>query len=228
VVEAREQTVAVAGLDRGARAVEEMPGVDDGGEALTFEASHPATIPSDGQPVRVEVSRAALDCVVDCVVYPEKGAVPHVRATATLKGRTPLLAGPVSVVRGTELVGRGQTGFVAPGEPFEVGFGVEDGLRVRRQAEDRRETEWGTQRRTRTVRVYVSNLGGAPKALKVVERVPVSELKDLTVTVLELSGGRLDDADGTVRWSLELSPGGTQTLTLSYRLEAPTRVQLPW
>ncbi|MBI5515413.1 MAG: mucoidy inhibitor MuiA family protein [Deltaproteobacteria bacterium] len=227
VVEAREQHIAVAGLDRGARAVEEMPGVEDGGEALTFEAPLPATIPSDGQPVRVEVARCALPCAVDCVVYPEKGAVPHLRATATLKGKTPLLAGPVRVVRGTELVGLGQTGFVAPGEPFELGFGVEDGLRVRRQTESRGETEWGNQRQTRTVKVYVSNLGGASRALKVVERVPVSELKDLTVTALELSGGRLDEADGAVRWSLELAPRGTQTLTLVYRLEAPSRVVLP-
>lgn len=34
VVEAREQSIAVAGLGRGTQKVEEMPGVDDGGEPL--------------------------------------------------------------------------------------------------------------------------------------------------------------------------------------------------
>jgi len=52
-----------------------------------------------------------------------------------------VLAGPVLLVRGTELVGRGRVRFVAKGEPFELGFGVDDGIRVRRQVADEREVD---------------------------------------------------------------------------------------
>ena len=49
VVEARDQAVAVAGLDRGARRVDEMPGVDDGGELLSFTPAQKVSIASDGR-----------------------------------------------------------------------------------------------------------------------------------------------------------------------------------
>ncbi len=229
VVETREQSVALAGLDRGVRAVDEMPGVEDGGEALWFEAGRPVSIPSDGNPFRVEVATARMACTVDRVVFPEKGETAHVRATATLAGPRPLLAGPVRVARGTEMVGRSRVGFVGRGDAFELGFGVDDGLRVRRHVDEKRETTalLGTQRIERRVRLYLSNLGGEARRLTVIERVPVSELKEVEVTVISSAGARLDARDGFARWEVELSPRGTHELTLAYRLEAPARVLLP-
>src|SRR5207237_8502346 len=46
---------------------------------------------------------------------------------------------------------------IAAGEPFELGFGVDDGLRVRRHTEDKRDTTpvIGTQKLLRTVRLYI-------------------------------------------------------------------------
>ena len=53
VVAARDEAVQVAGLGRGKRATDDMPGVDDGGEPLTLRASEPVDLPSTGQPFRV-------------------------------------------------------------------------------------------------------------------------------------------------------------------------------
>ncbi len=229
-VEAREQSVAVAGLQRGVRAVEEMPGVEDGGEPLWFEASRPANIPSDGAPVRVEVASATVPCEVDRVAFPERTMAVHVRATATLAGAHPLLAGPVVVARGSEVVGRGRVGFVGRGEPFEAGFGVDDGLRVRRHVDEKRETSSviGTQKVTRTVRLYVSNLSGDARRVTITERVPVSEVKDVEVAVTQLGGARHDAKDGFLRWDLDVSPRGTHELSFVYRIEASSKVSLPF
>jgi uncharacterized protein (TIGR02231 family) len=226
VVEAREQSIQVAGLGRGARAVDEMPGVEDGGEPLWLEGAHPATIPNDGQPVRIEVGQLSLPCKVERVAFPELTQMVHVRATATLAGKLPLLAGPVLLVRGTEAVGRGRTRFVAAGEPFELGFGADDGLRVRRTSSESRETVpiLGTQKITRKVRCFASNLGGAARRLSVIERVPVSEIDGVQVHLLE---GAAADRDGFVHAELELAPGATRTVDLSYRIEAGAKVQLP-
>ena len=57
-VSLREQAVMVAGLDRGTRAVDEMPGVDDGGEPLLFSPRERVSIAWDGRPFRIEVARA--------------------------------------------------------------------------------------------------------------------------------------------------------------------------
>lgn len=229
VVEVREQAIATAGLGRGQNAVEEMPGVDDGGEPLYFEAQRPTTVPSTGQPLRVEIANLSLPCQVERVAYPERGQAVHLRATATLSGPRPLLAGPIAVARGTELCGRGRIGFVGRGEPFELGCGVDDGLRVRRQIEESRETTpvVGTQKIARTIRLYVSNLSSQPRRLLVCERVPVSELRDVEVTLGPASGMRYDPKDGFAHFDLDLEGRATCELALSYRIEAAARVILP-
>jgi len=229
VVEVREQAIATAGLYRGQSAVEEMPGVDDGGEPLVFEALRPTTVPSTGQPLRIEIGGLTLPCQLERVAYPERGPAVHLRATATLSGPRPLLAGPIHVVRGSELCGRGRVNYVGRGEPFELGFGIDDGLRVRRQVEESRETTpvVGTQKIARTIRLFVSNLSGERRKLLICERVPVSEIRDVEVAIGPSSGMRYDPKDGFAQFDLDLEGHATRELSLSYRIEAPARVVLP-
>ena len=229
VVEARDQSIATAGLARGTRDVDEMPGVDDGGEAQWFEGAHPVTIPSDGEAHRVELTRASMPAEVERVAWPERSDAVHLRATATLVGEAPLLAGPVVLARGAELVGRGRVDFVGRGEPFELGFGVDDGLRVRRAVEEKRETTpvIGTQKVARTVRVYLSNLSDEARQLTVIERYPVSEVDEVKVSVGSHEGATLDARDGFAKWTVTLGAGSTRTLTLAYRIEAAAKVVLP-
>ncbi|MDO9016801.1 MAG: mucoidy inhibitor MuiA family protein [Myxococcales bacterium] len=229
VVEAREQAIATAGLARGTRDVDEMPGVDDGGEAQWFEGAHPVTIPSDGEAHRVELTRASITAEVERVAWPERGDAVHLRATATLVGEAPLLAGPVVLARGGELVGRGRVDFVGRGEPFELGFGVDDGLRVRRSVDEKRDTTpvIGTQKVARTVRVYLSNLSDEARRLTVIERYPVSEVDEVKVAVVSHEDATLDARDGFAKWVVTLGAGSTRTLTLVYRIEAAAKVVLP-
>lgn len=229
VVEAREQSIALAGLGRGGQKIEEMPGVDDGGEPLTFESSRPVTILSTGQPSRIEIAQVTMPAQVERVVFPERSMAAHLRTTATLVGTRPLLAGPVVLSRGSELCGRGRISFVGRGEPFELGFGPDDGLRVRRQVSEEREQAalTGTQRIARTVKLFVSNLSGASRKLLVTERVPVSEIREVEVSVERTSGMRWDGKDGFAHFDLELPGRATRELLLTYHIEAPSRVQLP-
>lgn len=231
VVEAREQAIAVAGLGRGARAVDEMPGVDDGGEPLVLEAGHAITLPSDGRPLRVEVSRRALNGQAELVLFPEAHAAAHVRATLTNTGAGPLLAGPVRVARGQSLVGRGKLGFVGAGEPFEIGFGTDDAVRVRRSVDEERDTAFlGGQRIKRKVTVYLSNLSGVGKRVLVTERIPVSEVGEVEIVAGEgmAAGGWSVDKDGFVKGRFELGANEAKAVSFSYEIKASSGAVLPF
>lgn len=229
VVEARDQSIQVAGTDRGKREVDEMPGVDDGGEAQWLDGRTPSTIPSNGLPVRVEIGGRKVPVKVERVCFPERGAGTHLRANGTLPGPGPLLAGPVTVGRETEIVGKSKTDYVGAGEPFEMGFGVDDGLRVRRRVTEKRKTGTisGTQTIQREVTLFVSNLSDAGKSLSVVERVPVSEVEDLTVEVPPQKGMRFDAKDGFATFDIQVAPHATREVVLAYTLEAKSNVVLP-
>jgi len=229
VIEARDQSIQVAGTDRGTREVDEMPGVDDGGEAQWLDGRVPATIPSNGQPVRVEIGTRDLPAKVERVCFPEKGAGTHLRANGTLPGPGPLLAGPVTIGRETEIVGKAKTDFVGAGEAFEMGFGVDDGLRVRRRVTEKRKTGTisGTQTIQREVTLFVSNLSKVGKGLSVIERVPVSEVEDLSIEVAKQQGMRFDARDGFATFEVQIAPHATKEFVLAYTIEAKSNVVLP-
>ncbi|MEZ4299665.1 MAG: DUF4139 domain-containing protein [Polyangiaceae bacterium] len=229
IVEARDQTREVTGIDRGTRAVDEMPGVDDGGEPLVLTAAEPLTIASNGRPLRVEVSRRALPAEIDRVLFSERSGAAHLRATATLTGG-PLLAGPVRVARGPALVGRSKIGFIGGGEPFEIGFGPDDGVRARRHVEEQRDTTAiiGTQKIRRKVDVFLSNLSGDSTSLNVTERIPVSELDDVEISILEAGDFGPRDADGFLHARVTLAPQETRRVSFAYEIRAGSNVVLPF
>jgi len=228
-VSARDQAVALAGLDRGARAVDEMPGVDDGGEPVVFSPRERVSIAGDGRPFRVEVARVTLSARIERVVFPEVATVAHLRATATLEKAGPLLAGPARIARGKSLVGLSRIGFVGRGEPFEIGLGPDDGVRVRRAQHDEREVAAviGTQRVRRKVEVFLVNLSDEPRRVEVTERIPVSEIEDVEITLTDAGGFRPEGKDGFLRREVELAAHATLELGLAYEIRAGSKVALP-
>ncbi len=231
VVEGREEEVQLARA-AGVRRTAELPGVDDGGEPRVYRADQPVDLPSTGLPVAVRLDRFAADATLGWVATPELGGVVIRRCLARNTGPRPLLAGPVELLRDGAWVGRGRVDLVAPGEPFALGLGSHDGLRISRRVDQKVDAALvtGRQHRTFTVELRVAHLGDAPVRLRVDERVPVSELKEVTVSAPRAEPA-LDgpvDRDGFVRWTLELFPGDGRTLTLTYVVDAASNVQLPF
>jgi hypothetical protein len=130
------------------------------------------------------------------------------------------------IAREGAIVGRSKTGFVGQGEPFELGMGVDDGLRVRRTFEEKRDTTpvIGTQKIKRRVNLFVSNLGGTERLVHVVERYPMSEIEDVKVEVTSHREGRVDGRDGFVHYEVVIPARGTKELLMEYRIEAGSRV----
>lgn len=230
VVEARDQTIALAtASESSVRESRDLLGVDDGGEPLFFEPPDRVSFPSTGRPLRVEIERRTIAATATRILYPERSSVAHVRATLTLSGITPLLAGPLKIARNESIVGRSRVDFVALGEAVDLGFGPDDSVRVKREIKEDRDvaTLSGTVRIRRTVRVFVSNVSSEPRSFDVVERIPVSEIGDVEV-LAETHDWSFDGKDGFAKRRLDLQPGAIASLLLSYEIRASSRVSLPF
>ncbi len=224
-VEVRDQMIAEM-ADGSRRSVDEMPGIDDGGRPLTFEAQREVTIESDGSPLQVKCAATTLDVKVESLVYPELMDAPHLVVKGVWSAATPLLAGPVTLIRGGEFAGRTRQDFVAVGEPLVLGFGPQNAVRLQRRVDESRGQAKITGRQwiEKKIHLYASNLSGKEQRFEIVERVPVSEISEINVTV---DGGKYrTDKDGFIRFAIVLGPRETCEESLGYRVEFGSKVEL--
>jgi uncharacterized protein (TIGR02231 family) len=225
-VEARDQTIHTAGLggdDNVKKQVanNELPGIDDGGEALGLRGRVKATVPSDGRPYRVPIFSFETPAETALICMPERAAAVMLRSRHANAAAYPLLAGPVDLIRNSGLVGRTSILFIAPGERFELGWGPDAALRVTRTVEaleHERKMMSSWTRKPKRVRVKLSNLAPTATTVEVTERIAVSEVAKVEVELIEASHGEKADEDGFVTWTAKLPGFGHEQLELTWVL----------
>lgn len=236
IVGVREQEIETTGEDQkpsagssGGGGNPDLPGVDDGGETRRLGAARKATIPSDGRLYRIPIFAFDSPAEIDRIARPERSPLVHLRSKQVNASKQPLLAGPLELLRDSGYVGRSEIEYVAAGEKFAIGWGGEDSLRVKRERRTHRETAklTGKQTITHTVDLFLSNLGETAAQFRLEERIPVSEIEKVSVTVdeKETKPRAAADDQGIVGWLINLPPKGTQKVTLVYVLVASSDVQ---
>ena len=214
----REEEVETAGAPRLAS---ELPGIDDGGEALLLKAPSKASVRADGRLHRIPLSEFTAPAEAQLFVVSELESTVQQKTTLVNESPRPVLAGPVDLIRDSGPIGQTKTLFVSPGERFDLGWGPEHELRVTRETKDldpKHSKLSGWTHKTKRVEVKISNIGRGTHHLEVIERVPVSELESVEIKVdtKETTDARTPDKDGFVRWLDTLRAGERRTLTLSY------------
>lgn len=240
LVQARQVQVQKAGLGSapsgakggtGGPATVDLPGVDDGGETRNLRAPGKSTVPSDGRPNVVPLFTFEDAARSELVAFPELETKAFLRAVARNTSPSPLLAGPVELLRDNGFVGWTQTLFVAPQEKFELSFGPDDAIRIQREDKKHKEevdsvSKWTEQTWHRSI--YVSNLSGEARAVTVTERIPISEIEHVKVELdaKKTTGAPVLDENGFCTWKVELPPNGHTTLSLRFRISMAPGVQV--
>jgi uncharacterized protein (TIGR02231 family) len=217
--------------------VPEVAGIDDGGLGTRLSVGK-ATIRSDGMPHRIAAFGFQSQVQLSLVAISLKSPWVHLRARLVNTGSAPLLAGPVDLIMASGLVGRGEIGFVAPGEKVYLGFGPESDVRLHRtETRERDDGLLGGTVQTVRVAIRLSNLGDKRRDVTIIERIPISEVEQVEVQlsppdayllghddqpggeeITQVTARSLDD-NGLVTWSVELPPLGRRAVTLEYKLK---------
>lgn len=236
VVQAREVEIQSAGVPGGSKGGPkpstgvELPGVDDGGDVQNLRADARVNIKSDGQPNFIPLFEFKALGTLERLVVAEQADRVFLKATQRNTSGYPILAGPVELLRSGGTVGWSSILFVAAGERFELNFGPQDDMRIARSTrlvEDEVTPKDKWRHRDTRVRVFLSNLSDSKRALTVSERVPVSEIEKVVISLLEektTSDHDLNE-DGFVTWKVELAPYERKTVELHWRLSTAPDVQ---
>jgi uncharacterized protein (TIGR02231 family) len=197
------------------------------GLSVQLVVPDPADVAGDGTATRLLFARNNLPADFRYRTSPKLAPFVYLVADTVNAAPFPIVAGSVDLYRNGSFLARHTTETVASGARFPLSFGIEESLRARRVVLEERERETGLidkdRRRVYSYRFHVANYLARAAELELSDHIPVSEMKDLTVSVdgSTTAGYQLDGSDGIVRWFLKLAPGEERAIDLAFHIDVP-------
>jgi uncharacterized protein (TIGR02231 family) len=194
--------------------------LSEGELGMEFNIALPYDIPADGQPHQVDIQ------LIEVPGKFRHFAVPKLDGDAFLVAaiQQDLLRGQANVYFEGTFVGETYVNTDNPRDSMLISLGRDPKLQVsREQVKDYAEERFigSNVRQTFAYEITVRNNKTEAVSLTLLDQVPVSQNKDITVTGEELSGGQLDAGSGRVTWDLSLPAGETRTLRLVFEVKYP-------
>ncbi len=142
----------------------------------------------------------------------------------------PLLAGEYSAFVDGQYVGQGKLPVTATGQFITLGFGIDPQLRCRRELLDKTASKsWGERTETYSYRLSVDNYKTDSISLRLLDRIPVTKDKGLTITLKDGADRLSKEAEyekfelpkGMLRWDVNIPPSsfGAKTFYLDYSVD---------
>ncbi len=194
----------------------------------TFAVPGRASIASTGEAKRVLLSSEDIEPALSCRSVPKLDTNAYLYAKLKFAKGTPLLPGTVYLFRDGTFVGTGDLPLLSPGDDHDLGFGVDDQVKVKHAVLEEKRGETGlistSHVDSRNFRVNVKNMHERPIDVTILDRVPVSQNDDIKV---ELTGHaaptmlNVDDKRGVIAFAGRLEPDEEKILEYGYRVSWP-------
>lgn len=211
--------------------------LDDSGFQHRYPSGGRVDVLGDGRFVQVPVleGRGASRTLFRVVPRQSLSAFRTVRLDNPLSA--PLPAGPVRVTLDGDLRVAGTLGPVGAGGTISLDLGVEEGLRLARNAtfqEEEKGVLSASTLGTHRVRVEIANRLRTSAQVQIFERLPIApEASDLQVSLDQSSPAPTRDLsptdqklEGTLRWEVAAPAGGKAEISYQYTVRLPARMEL--
>lgn len=210
-------------------AQQQAAALDAGAYQASYRIGGVVSAPGDGSTKSFILSSRQIEPKLAIRVSPALDQTAFLDARIVNDEDAPLLPGRLAVQRDGVHVGESGMALVAPGEGADVGFGVDDKVKVTRAPVKRSENEptWFGQTKTemRDYKTTVKNLHSFPVHVTVIDQIPFSENTAITVELLPQTSApsekQVGDKRGVMAWSFDLPPGETKELRLAWRIKWP-------
>jgi uncharacterized protein (TIGR02231 family) len=200
--------------------------IDTHATSASFHIPAAATIPSDNAPQKVSIAHIQLNAAPHYTTTPKQLAAAFLTAAVTNTSAFPLLAGTMNVFLDDTFVAASSLRTVMPGETFDLALGADESIAVKRTLNQRFTETTGlmtkSQRITYDFTLTVQNNRKIAANVVVLDQVPVSRNEKIVVKLLAPDERTAKpEADGTLKWTLDLKPGEKRELPLKFSIEYP-------
>ena len=198
--------------------------MSDEQSSVSFHIPSPLDIPSDGAGHSTVVATERLPVSIEFMALPKLAPYVYLKSEMVNSTAYPLLPGKVNTFAGNTFTGSSQLKKVAAGEKFELFFGTDDQVTVKRE-EFKQQKEAGIFSKNRVnyrYRIELGNFRKEPLTVTLRDQLPVAGDEEIKVSLDEPSI-KPDEvkSDGTVTWKTPLQAGEKKELTFGILVEYP-------
>ena len=194
----------------------------------TFAVPGRVSVAGNGETKRVVLASEQMEPALSCRTVPKLDPRAYLYAKLTFAKGTPLLPGQVYLFRDGTFVGTGDIPLLAPGDNHDLGFGLDDQVKVRHAVIEEKRGETGlissSHTDVRNYRVTVKNMHERPVSLVLMDQMPVSlnqEIKIDYMGKLQPTKSNIEDKRGVMSFESKLEPDEEKVFEYGYRISWP-------
>lgn len=194
----------------------------------TFQVPGRASVKATGEVKRVVLMTEEIEPVLSSRAVPKLVSNAYLYAAIKLPKGTPLLKGRVYLFRDGTFVGTGELPLLQSGEIHQLGFGIDDLVKVRHAVLEEKRGETGlistSHVDSRNFRVTIKNLHERPIDVSVIDRVPVSQNQEIKIDYTGKTAPtaqNIEDKRGVMSFDTKLEPDEEKVLEYGYRISWP-------
>lgn len=194
----------------------------------TFGVPGRVTVAANGEPKRVLIASESSEPTLSCRSVPKVDTNAYLYAKIQVAKGSPMLPGLVYLFRDGTFVGTGNLPLLRPGEDHDIGFGVDDQVKVKHAVLEDKRGETGlistSHVDSRNFQVSVKNMHERPIDITILDRVPVSQNDDIKVETMGKAtptATNVDDKRGVIAFQAKLEPDEEKIFEYGYRVSWP-------
>lgn len=189
-----------------------------------FPIAAPYMIPSDKKPYSIDIRTDSL------LAFYKYFAVPKMDKDAFLLAQIVgwedlnLVSGPVNIYQGRKYIGQSTLDIRNLTDTLSVSLGRDKDVVVTRlkvKGKTNNQLLGGTKKSSVAYNISVANHHSTPIHIEVQDQYPISNDKEVIVTVDEQGGAVAEDKIGVLTWDFQLSPSETKTVEFGFSIKYP-------
>jgi len=195
-----------------------------GETTIIFDVSVPYSIPSNGKMQTVEIQRLPAPASYKYVTAPK--LMPHAYLTANITdwAELSLQSGEATLYFENTFVGKSTLNVTQLTDTLALSLGTDNSILVKREKRKdftSRKVFGSNKTDTFSFLITIRNNKTNQVAITLNDQIPVSSNSSITVEAVELTGGRLNNQTGEIKWDLELKPQETKQIVFTYSVRYP-------
>jgi uncharacterized protein (TIGR02231 family) len=195
-----------------------------GETTITFDIAVPYTIPSDGKVQTVEIQRITAPADYKYVTMPKLSALAYLTANITDWAKLSLQTGEATLYFENSFVGKSTLNVNQLKDTLTISLGTDNSILVKREKRKdftSRKVIGANRTDTYSFLITIRNNKSNPVEITLNDQIPVSSNSGINVDPNELSGGKLNQKTGEIKWDLVIKPQETRQIVLTYSVKYP-------